>query len=192
MPISQQQLNYIASSPKHQQQQQQQQQGHHHPNLTSPVNYMNNFNAPGNGATTPGLSSAPLIAQQVSNNNNNGGSDSGSSSNLSYPPSFINYSNVNSTNTTNATMNSFMTLKLAKSVQTEITTSQMMDSASAIETKNTQIDELIKEKEEMSRELIQLKKDHEKQTVNFKKCLNFNKKLLMEKVHFHLNISHCN
>jgi hypothetical protein len=70
---------------------------------------------------------------------------------------------------------------ISKSVQTEITTNQMLDSASAIETKNTRIDELLKEKDELSKEMLQLKRDHEKQGFSFKKCLSVNKKLLIEK-----------
>ncbi len=68
-----------------------------------------------------------------------------------------------------------------KSIQTEITTNQMLDSASAIETKNTKIDELVKEKDELTKELIQVKRDYEKQGFSFKKCLSVNKKLLIEK-----------
>ena len=57
----------------------------------------------------------------------------------------------------------------------------MLDSASAIETKNTRIDELQKEKDELHKEVLQLKRDHEKQGFSFKKCLSVNKKLLIEK-----------
>jgi tousled-like kinase len=57
----------------------------------------------------------------------------------------------------------------------------MLDSATAIETKNTRIDELQKEKDDFHKELLSLKRDHEKQSFSFKKCLGVNKKLLIEK-----------
>lgn len=57
----------------------------------------------------------------------------------------------------------------------------MLDSATAIETKNTRIDELQKEKDDFQKELLSLKRDHEKQSFSFKKCLSVNKKLLIEK-----------
>lgn len=57
----------------------------------------------------------------------------------------------------------------------------MLDSATAIETKNTRIDELQKEKDDFQKELLSLKRDHEKQSFSFKKCLGVNKKLLIEK-----------
>ena len=40
---------------------------------------------------------------------------------------------------------------------------------------------LAQEKDELSKELLQLKRDHEKQGFSFKKCLSVNKKLLIEK-----------
>ena len=151
-----QQPNYIASSPKH-----------NHQNMASPVNYLGYPVGVG------------MIPNQTNNNNNNnqgGGSDSGSNSNLSYPPNFVSY-------ITNPSVQqpTSMILKSHKNIQTEITTNQMLDSATAIETKNTKIDELIKEKDELTKELIQLKRDYEKQGFSFKKCLSVNKKLLIEK-----------
>lgn len=58
----------------------------------------------------------------------------------------------------------------------------LLNSASKMETKDSRIDELIKEKDEFNKELSQLKKELEKQTNTLKKCLNVNKKLLVEKV----------
>ncbi len=112
------------------------------------------------------------------------GSDSGSNSNLTYPQSFVNFLTTPSANQINAPTPvpaSLVTVKSSKSVQTEITTNQMLDSASAIETKNTRIDELQKEKDDIHKELLSLKRDHEKQGFSFKKCLTVNKKLLIEK-----------
>ena len=51
-----------------------------------------------------------------------------------------------------------------------------------METKDSRIDELIKEKDEFNKELSQLKKELDKQTNTLKKCLTVNKKLLIEKV----------
>ena len=41
---------------------------------------------------------------------------------------------------------------------------------------------IFKEKEDMSKELVQVKKDLDKNVSSFKKCLSVNKKLLIEKV----------
>ncbi len=60
--------------------------------------------------------------------------------------------------------------------------SELLNSASTIVTKDSRIDELIKEKEENSKEIQQLKKDYELQASTLKKCLSVNKKLLVEKV----------
>jgi len=112
------------------------------------------------------------------------GSDSGSNSNLTYPQSFVNFLSTpapNQPNTPTPIPASLATPRSTKSVQTEITTNQMLDSASAIETKNTRIDELQKEKDDIHKELLSLKRDHEKQGFSFKKCLSVNKKLLIEK-----------
>ena len=43
------------------------------------------------------------------------------------------------------------------------------------------IDELQKDKDDIHKELLSLKRDHEKQGFSFKKCLSVNKKLLIEK-----------
>jgi hypothetical protein len=70
-------------------------------------------------------------------------------------------------------------------LQTDITSmhlSELLNSASTIVTKDSRIDELIKEKEENSKEIQQLKKDYELQASTLKKCLSVNKKLLVEKV----------
>jgi hypothetical protein len=58
-----------------------------------------------------------------------------------------------------------------------------------METKDSRIDELIKEKDEFNKELSQLKKELEKQTNTLKKCLTVNKKLLVEKVKVTLSLS---
>ena len=164
----QQQVSYVASSPKH----------NHHQNLSSPVNYIGSTYVTGNNPVSSGSGGL--------------GSDSGSNSNLSYPANFVSFittanSVVNATNSTTQSNSitptnlALMTVKSSKSVQTDITTNQMIDSASAIETKNTRIDELIKEKEDLTKDLINLKRDYEKQGFSFKKCLGVNKKLLIEK-----------
>lgn len=55
----------------------------------------------------------------------------------------------------------------------------MLDSA--IETQNTRIDQLNREKEDLLKELAQTKKELDKNVSSFKKCLSVNKKLLIEK-----------
>lgn len=162
----QQQLNYMASSPKH----------NHHQNLASPVNYM----GPGSysGGTTI-VNSGVNLSGGSGTGSGGMGSDSGSNSNQMYPQNFVNFLTTNNSNA--PTSMPVMTIKSSKSVQTEITTNQMLDSATAIETKNTRIDELQKEKDDFQKELLSLKRDHEKQSFSFKKCLSVNKKLLIEK-----------
>ena len=155
------------SSPKH----------NHHQNLVSPVNYMGSSSFVPAGASGGGggggggmiTGGASMIAAL--------GSDSGSNSNMSYPPNFVNFVTANT-----VTPTVVPSIKVTKCVQTEITTNQMLDSASAIETKNTRIDELLKEKDELGKELMTLRRDYDKQVLNFKKCLGVNKKLLIEKV----------
>lgn len=177
----QQQINYVASSPKH----------NHHQNLASPVNYMTNYVASSGGG---GVNVCSVGGGGVNSGGSGSigalGSDSGSNSNLSYPPNFVSFITTANSVTTTTVNNStptptslaIMTVKSHKCVQTDITTNQMIDSASAIETKNTRIDELMKEKDELNKEIMQVKRDYEKQGFNFKKCLSVNKKLLIEKV----------
>jgi hypothetical protein len=172
---NQQQISYVASSPKH----------NHHQNLSSPVNYISSNYVTGNN---------PLSSGSGGGGGSGGlGSDSGSNSNLSYPTNFVTSfiatanSIVNTTTSTTTATNQSNSItptslaKSSKSVQTDITTNQMIDSASAIETKNTRIEELQKDKEDLTKELINLKRDYEKQGFSFKKCLSVNKKLLIEK-----------
>lgn len=190
------QNSYVASSPKH---------NHHHQNLVSPVNYLNSNYNPGTNNNNNNVNSNnnALIQQHI-------GSDSGSNSNLSYPPNFVNFitnpagvqqvsvaacspqhqpqslNNIINNNAPNTSQNSnqpshMMLVRVHKSAQTEMTNSEMVDSASHIQTQTNRIDELLKEKEEMSKEMTQMRKDLDKQIGSFKKCLSVNKKLLMEK-----------
>lgn len=143
-----QQQAYVASSPKH----------NHHPNLASPVNYMTPVNYVSMPGQTGTMSMNPVqVGQNIVSGGCGGsglGSDSGSNSNMSYPPNFVNYITTNNVTTAtcsnpvanqvNANSLNALTIKLHKFAQTEITTNQMIDSASAIETKNTRIDELIR------------------------------------------------
>lgn len=165
----QQQMNYLASSPKH----------NHHQNLASPVNYLGpgNYNNANNNNMASGVN---LSGGSGTGSGGGLGSDSGSNSNLTYPQNF-NFMTTQTSVSSNAPTSMPMTIKSHKSVQTEITTNQMLDSASAIETKNTRIDELQKEKDDIHKEMLSLKRDHEKQSFSFKKCLGVNKKLLIEK-----------
>lgn len=168
----QQQMNYLASSPKH----------NHHQNLASPVNYLGpgSYNTASNNNNM--ASGVNLSGGSGTGSGGGGGlgSDSGSNSNLTYPQNF-NFMNTQTSVASNAATQIAITIKSHKSVQTEITTNQMLDSASAIETKNTRIDELQKEKDDIHKEMLSLKRDHEKQSFSFKKCLSVNKKLLIEK-----------
>lgn len=163
----QQQLNYMASSPKH----------NHHQNLASPVNYLGAGYNTGAAVVNSGVN---LSGGSGTGSGGGLGSDSGSNSNQMYPQNFVNV-NFLTSNSNPPTSMPVMTIKSTKSVQTEITTNQMLDSASAIETKNTRIDELQKEKDDIQKELLSIKRDHEKQGFSFKKCLSVNKKLLIEK-----------
>jgi len=175
---------YIASSPKH----------NHHANMQSPVNYLTAYPPPlapssQAAATTPGGGGGSGSAL---------GSDSGSNSNISFPApaNLINFISSANTNTNNS--NSIVvaagigldsskqtnsaaicSIRLSKFVQTDISNDTML--GSAIETQNTRIDQLNREKEDLLKELAQVKKELDKNVTSFKKCLGVNKKLLIEK-----------
>jgi tousled-like kinase len=119
-----------------------------------------------NSSASSTSSFIPLQTQLSINNNNNQNSNNSTAAASA------------TTNTISTTVTKFFT---HKSIQTEITTTEMLDSASAIQSQTTRIDELLKDKDDLHKELMQLKKDLDKQIGSFRKCLNVNKKLLMEK-----------
>jgi tousled-like kinase len=161
--------NQIISSPKH----------NNHQNLVSPVNYIG-LNSQGNIGYVSNLNNINLNTNLTVMASGIDRSDSGSNSNMSYPGNFIGYSAKNPSPTSQQPQVPTIP-KCHRSVQTDITTNQMMVSATAIETKNSRIDELLKEKEDAGRELANVRADCDRQGSSFRKCLSFNKKLLIEK-----------
>ncbi|CAF4545341.1 unnamed protein product, partial [Rotaria socialis] len=83
-------------------------------------------------------------------------------------------------NSNHTSESSTLSIPNAKQTQTDIT-GTINSTTDELEAKNSQIQNLIRERDELRRQLTDVKKDYDKQQNILQKCLAVNKKLLVEK-----------